>query len=196
MSNKSPKSTPRRVPKNAPDDGATASLPVDSLSAVAAWFDARIPTWFTVPVLAAADRDEVVITGTLAEPVAARGLQHDERLPVLIAHIAAFREATRAERIELAAVAQIHLQRHVSWAVRCGEVEQTFTNISTPIMTRLRFDERQVLDTLVDASIARSRSDALAWCVRLVAQHEDDWLVELRKALTAVEAIRNSGPKA
>ena len=43
-------------------------------------------------------------------------------------------------------------------------------------MTRLRQPQRMVLDTLVDAGVARSRSDALAWCVRLVGQHEDDWL--------------------
>ena len=49
-------------------------------------------------------------------------------------------------------------------------------------MTRLRQPQRQVLDTLVDAGVARSRADALAWCVRLVGQHEDDWLGELREA--------------
>ena len=43
-------------------------------------------------------------------------------------------------------------------------------------MTRLRQPQRLVLDTLVDAGVARSRSDALAWCVRLVGQHEEDWL--------------------
>ena len=30
--------------------------------------------------------------------------------------------------------------------------------------------------------VARSRADALAWCVQLVGQHEDDWLTELRDA--------------
>jgi hypothetical protein len=190
-----PKSSPRRSPKNVPEPRELDSQPIDSLMAVGAWFDARMPSWFVNPVVVAADRDEVVITGTLAEPVALRDVDGENRLPIVLAHIAAFRDATRAERMELASVAQAHLQRHVSWAVRCAEVEQTFTNISTPIMTRLRFDERQVLDTLVDASIARSRSEALAWCVRLVAQHENDWIVELRDALHRVEHIRSKGPQ-
>ncbi len=71
-----------------------------------------------------------------------------------------------------------------------------FTTLSVPVMTRLRQAERQVLDTLVDAGVARSRSDALAWCVRLVGQHEDAWLADLRGALQRVEHIRATGPRA
>ena len=63
-------------------------------------------------------------------------------------------------------------------------------------MTRLRQPQRLVLDTLVDAGVARSRADALAWCVRLVGQHEEDWLVELRQAMTAVADVRSHGPAA
>ena len=62
-------------------------------------------------------------------------------------------------------------------------------------MTRLRQPERQVLDTLVDAGVARSRSDALAWCVRLVGEHADDWLAKLREAMQAVERVRAKGPE-
>jgi hypothetical protein len=61
-------------------------------------------------------------------------------------------------------------------------------------MTRLRMRERRVLDTLVDAGVARSRSHALAWCVRLVAERQDDWLSDLRDALTRVEEVRGQGP--
>ena len=53
-------------------------------------------------------------------------------------------------------------------------------------MTRLRQPQRIVLDTLVEAGVARSRADALAWCVRLVGQHEGDWLGDLRSAMTGV----------
>jgi hypothetical protein len=63
-------------------------------------------------------------------------------------------------------------------------------------MTRLRQPQRQVLDTLVEAGVARSRADALAWCVRLVGQHEGDWLAELREAMTAVDDVRQKGPAA
>ena len=62
-------------------------------------------------------------------------------------------------------------------------------------MTRLRMPERRVLDTLVDAGVARSRSHALAWCVRLVAERQDDWLRDLRQALTQVEQVRAEGPQ-
>ena len=63
-------------------------------------------------------------------------------------------------------------------------------------MTRLRQPERVVLDTLVDAGVARSRSHALAWCVRLVGEHTGDWLEQLRTALTDVERLREAGPEA
>jgi hypothetical protein len=61
-------------------------------------------------------------------------------------------------------------------------------------MTRLRLPERQVLDTLVDAGVARSRSHALAWCVRLVGDHEGDWIAQLREALVHVHNVRAEGP--
>ena len=62
-------------------------------------------------------------------------------------------------------------------------------------MTRLRQPERAVLDTLVDAGVARSRSDALAWSVKLVGEHADTWLADLREAMTAVDELRAKGPK-
>ena len=63
-------------------------------------------------------------------------------------------------------------------------------------MTRLRQPERVVLDTLVEAGVARSRSDALAWCVRLVGEHTGDWLTALRDALESVQKVRDAGPEA
>ena len=56
--------------------------------------------------------------------------------------------------------------------------------------------ERQVLDTLVEAGVARSRSHALAWCVRLVGQNESEWIEKLKEALTSVQAARAEGPGA
>jgi hypothetical protein len=52
------------------------------------------------------------------------------------------------------------------------------------------------LDTLVDAGVARSRSHALAWCVRLVGQHTDEWLTSLRTAMEEVQRVREQGPPA
>ena len=71
-----------------------------------------------------------------------------------------------------------------------------FTRLSVPVMTRLQQPQRRVLDTLVEAGVARSRSDALAWCVRLVAQHEGEWLTELDSAMASVRTARAKGPAA
>ena len=87
-------------------------------------------------------------------------------------------------------------ERKVAWAVTVGERTELFTHIAVPVMSRLRQPERIVLDTLVASNVARSRADALAWCVRLVGQHTDDWLSELRDAMTAVDDVRAKGPDA
>jgi len=52
-----------------------------------------------------------------------------------------------------------------------------------------------VLDTLMAGGLARTRSEALAWCVRLVGEHEKEWLAELRAAFQGVEQVREKGPK-
>ena len=49
--------------------------------------------------------------------------------------------------------------RKVSWGARTGDVVVVFTTASVPVMTRLRLPERRVLDTLIDAGVARSRSE-------------------------------------
>ena len=71
---------------------------------------------------------------------------------------------------------------------------QMFTSLAIPVMTRLRQSERMVLDTLVDAGVARSRAHALAWCVRLVGDNTSTWLTDLRNAMAEVEKVRDSGP--
>jgi hypothetical protein len=110
------------------------------------------------------------------------------------ASIEAFREDTRARRIEIAEAAEATFHRKVSWGVTREGVTTLFTTLSLPTMTRLRLRERAVLDTLIDAGVARSTSDALAWCVKLVARHQADWLAELREALVGVERVRAEGP--
>jgi hypothetical protein len=83
----------------------------------------------------------------------------------------------------------------VSWGARLGEVDMLFTHISVPVMTRLRQPERQVLDTLVDAGVARSRSEALSWAVKLVGEHAESWLSDLREAMQEVDKLRSQGPE-
>ena len=159
-----------------------------------AWLAGRLPTdWFTGPVEVTRDRDELVVVGTLAAPDLDSDAETEE---ARAGRASAFREDTREQRMAIAREAQRRYERTVSWGVRIGEHEELFTHLASPTMTRLRQPQRQVLDTLVDAGVARSRADALAWCVRLVAQHEDDWLAELREAMTHVADVRTKGPAA
>lgn len=155
------------------------------------WFAEHLPgAWFTGPADIEIDNDEILVVGSLAPP--ADGTAEEEG----DARIADFRELTRQERMAIASAAQHRFERKVSWGIASGERRVLFTTTSSPVMTRLRQPERRVLDTLVEAGVARSRSEALAWCVRLVGQHESDWLKDLRDALVAVKKVRAEGPAA
>jgi hypothetical protein len=110
------------------------------------------------------------------------------------ARIERFREDTREHRIRIAEEAQARFARVVSWGARSGSTTRLFTTANVPVMTRLRMSQRQVLDTLIDAGIARSRSEALAWCVELVGRNEAAWIDELRAAFARVEEVRAQGP--
>ena len=166
--------------------------PTVERSEVAGWFAGRLPDgWFTGPVDLTIDRDEITVVGTLAEPESGEGDQAAARA----GRIARFREETRQERMAIADAAQERYGRSVAWGAACGDTREVFTNLSTPVMTRLRQAERLVLDTLVDAGVARSRSEGLAWAVRLVGQHADDWLAELRRAMESVDEVRRRGPQ-
>jgi hypothetical protein len=134
------------------------------------------------------------VTGTIAPPQL-EGESPEARTSAISARVTGFREDTRARRMRIADEAQHRFGRTVSWGVVCADQRVPFTTLSVPAMTRLRQPERRVLDTLVDAGVARSRSHALAWCVRLVAEHQDEWLRDLRDALTKVEEVRAEGPK-
>lgn len=157
------------------------------------WFAGRLPDdWFTEPAEVTVDREEITVIGALADPEVEDGA---EQSAAAEGRAKRFREDTRARRIEIAREAERKFGRKVSWGVRCGESTEMYTTLSVPVMTRLRQAERRVLDTLVDAGVARSRSDALAWCVRLTGEHVEDWLGELRAALRKVEEVRESGPR-
>jgi hypothetical protein len=156
---------------------------------IQAWFTGRLPDeWFTEPAEIAIDREEISVIGKLPEP------ESEDAVAAAEGRIKRFREETRAKRIEIAREAERRFGRKVAWGARCGDLSEMFTTLSVPVMTRLRQSERRVLDTLVDAGVARSRSDALAWCVRLTGEHADAWLAELREALRRVEEVRAQGP--
>jgi hypothetical protein len=163
---------------------------------IGAWFAGRVPdTWYDGSPSIEIDGDEILVVGTLAPPNLAPGAPEDEVRVAEQARITGFLEETRAARMRIADEAQPAFRRAVSWGAVCGDTRILFTTTGAPVMTRLRMADRRVLDTLIDAGVARSRSEALAWCVRLVAQHESDWIQELRDAMSAVEEVRNRGPK-
>ena len=162
---------------------------------VVAWFAARVPSgWFVGPPDVTADGEEILVVGTLPDVELAGGTSGDGRTAARVARIQRFREETRDERIRIAREAERKFDRKVAWGARCGDEMKVFTTLSVPVMTRLRMNERSILDTLVAGGVARSRSEALAWCVRLVGMHQADWIKGLRDALVKVDEIRSKGP--
>lgn len=144
-----------------------------------AWFAERLPAdVFESLVSVTADREEITVVGIV--PAAES--------------VGEFRERTREQRIEVAREAEELYRRKVAWGVRSGGETTLFTHLAVPVMTRLRQSERQVLDTLVAGGVARSRADALAWCVRLVGSNTDAWLTDLRGSLEEVHRVRAQGP--
>jgi hypothetical protein len=166
-----------------------------SVDELMAWLAGRIPAgWFESGPEMMADREEILIVGKLAEPEVAEGASEETLKAAVLGRINQHREDSRQDRMRIASEAEGKFQRKVSWGVECGGIRVMFTNLSVPVMTRLRMPERQVLDRLVDAGIARSRSHALVWCVRLVRQHQGEWLDDLKEALAQVEQVREAGP--
>jgi hypothetical protein len=144
------------------------------------FFTERVPkAWFEGEPSVLVDDDEILCVGTL---------------PPGAPTVDEFRETTREARVSIAAEAEPRFQRRVSWGVARDGQTTLFTSQSTPVMTRLRFHERAVLDTLVRGGVARSRSEALAWCVKLVGRHQAEWLGELREAVGGVDSVRREGP--
>jgi hypothetical protein len=147
------------------------------------WFAARIPPgWKARALDVAVDQDEiVVVVGAGDDDLDARRIRF-------------WRETTRDERVAIALVAEKTFGRKVSWGLKGGESVVFFSTASVPVMTRLRMPERQVLDTLIEGGLARTRSEALSWCVRLVGENETEWMIELRESLQAVREVRERGP--
>ena len=164
---------------------------------IRAWVVGRIPDgWFTEAPEVTIDREELLIVGTLADVELEGEATAAARAAARSARTSRFREETRAKRMRIADEAEHRFAKKVSWGSRIGDATALYTTVSVPVMTRLRQPERIVLDTLVDAGVARSRSDALAWCVKLVGANQAEWIQGLRDALTHVERVRAEGPTA
>jgi hypothetical protein len=201
---------------------AEAAAPVadGASAAVTAWFSERLPSeWTATAPQVTVDREEIIVILTIPAPEApAAGSPAPEpgspeasasqetgdasggdaaraaRAEAIAGRIARFREETRDHRIAIAREAEHRFARKVAWGVESGGTQQVFTSLAIPVMTRLRQSERLVLDTLVDAGVARSRAHGLAWCVRLVGENAATWLTDLRSAMAEVEKVRDSGP--
>lgn len=166
-----------------------------SAQEIEAWFAGRMPEgWFTAPPTIDADDEEIWVVGPVDEPEVPPDAGRETILAARSARAQRFREETREQRVRIAHEAQRRFGRLVAWGVTVGGERHMFTRRSVPVMTRLHLPERRVLDTLVESGVARSRSDALAWCVRLVGRHQSDWIAELREALGEIERLRRKGP--
>lgn len=169
--------------------------PGDASGEVRGWFAGRLPQdWFTGPVDVSVDREEITVVGTLPDPDVADGASDAERAAAADGRARSFRESTRDQRIGIAREAEHRFGRKVAWGVEVGGRRLLFTHLAVPVMTRLRQPERLVLDTLVAAGVARSRSEALAWSVRLVGRNAEEWLGQLRSAMEQVDRVREQGP--
>ncbi len=174
-------------------------MPIDSTQ-TKEWFKRRLPEeWYALTegvdaeVELLVDRDEIVVIGPINDP-SNDGDNEDTVESARRAAVKEWREETREKRMEIASDAQDKFGKHVSWGAAIGADRFLFTHISVPTMTRLKITERQVLDTLVDAGVASSRSEALGWCVRYVAKKEEQWLTELKDAFKSVSEVRSKGP--
>jgi hypothetical protein len=159
------------------------------------WFTSRIPKgWFLDRPEVTSDGEEILVLGTLPDVELAEGTSDEGRSAARVARILRFREETRDDRVRIAREAERQFGRKVAWGARSGDEVRVFTTLSVPVMTRLRMNERSILDTLVAGGVARSRSEALAWCVKLVGMHQADWIKGLRDAIVKVDEVRSKGP--
>jgi len=168
----------------------------NSGAVVGAWFGERLPVEWTATAApeVTVDREEITVVLALPGLEVSAEASDAERAEAAAGRIARFRADTRERRIDIAREAEHRFRRKVAWGVAVGDRRELFTHLAVPVMTRLRQPERQVLDTLVDAGVARSRAHALAWCVRLVGENAEAWLGDLRRAMQDVERVRAAGP--
>jgi hypothetical protein len=168
---------------------------VTTSDGITSWIHGRLPEdWFTEPAEVSVDRDEILVVGRIALPDGVADDDSAETREAAAGRITRFREDTRDQRIRIAREAEHRFERKVSWGASSGQTRALFTHVAAPVMSRLRQPERQVLDTLVEAGVARSRADALSWCVKLVGEHAEEWLDQLRDAMTSVQKLRSEGP--
>jgi hypothetical protein len=145
------------------------------------WLGDRLPTeWLAGPAEIDMDREEALVVLPLAEGIDS----------------GSFRQASRDQRIRLAQQAEEAFGISISWGTTTGGERRLFTTVRAAVPVALALPERQVLDGLVEAGVAGDRTEAVAWCIRLVGQHESDWLRDLREAVAAAPPGRRERPVA
>lgn len=166
---------------------------MDETTEIRSWLAGRLPQgWFSEAPEVLADRDEILVIGRIEDVAPSEGVDVGTARS---GRIKKHREDTREERMRIAREAQSKFGRHVSWAVRIGDTGELFTHLAVPVMTRLRIRERAILDRLVRSGVVQNRSQAMAWCVKLVAQKESEWLTDLAEAMQQVDLARDKGPR-
>jgi hypothetical protein len=162
---------------------------------ISGWLAGRVPQgWFSGTPEVRVDREEIWVIGTLPDVELGKDAGPESTSAARAGRIKQFREDTRDARMEIAEEAKQRFGREVAWGVKIGDVQEMFTHLALPVMTRLRLPEREILDTLIHSGVARNRAHALAWCVRLVDRNQKEWLTELRDAIAKVGQVRNQGP--
>ncbi|GAB4210644.1 MAG: hypothetical protein OHK0022_44070 [Roseiflexaceae bacterium] len=154
------------------------------------WLEERLPEELRAapPEITLYDDELVVVlSGAGVVPAA---LPEDERRTAEERRIGELREESRPLRMRLARDLQAATGRPVAWGMRVGTSEELFTSRTVPVMTRLGRAERELLDTLVAAGVAETRSAALGYVVRAFAAEHGEWLAEMRAAITQMHAVR------
>jgi hypothetical protein len=102
------------------------------------------------------------------------------------------RQESRALRIQLARAIHHDYGFVVSWGMRAGETLRMFTsNATKPVMTRLTREERKVLDSIIAANIANTRSAAISYIIRIYAREHQDWLQEVQLLSERMAQLRD-----
>ena len=162
---------------------------------VVAWFAGRLPDEWTAagePELTV-DREEVTVVITIAEPELADDADGPTRAEAVAGASAGSARTPRAtHRDRPRGRAPVRTKGCVGRAGRRPDraVHSSRRPGHDPVASARTTCARHPRR----AGVARSRADALAWCVRLVGQHTDDWLAKSRAAIADVERLHAEGP--
>ncbi|HEY4024920.1 MAG TPA: hypothetical protein VGO86_00710 [Candidatus Dormibacteraeota bacterium] len=98
------------------------------LDEIAGWFAGRLPDgWFTGAPSVTIDDGQIVVVGTLTDPVVPEGASEKLRAGAEVGRITRFREATRPHRIHIAREAEHRFELPVTWGATSGSTTETFT---------------------------------------------------------------------